>query len=271
MSVPARTYSLGDLRTAYDRLGVRPGSTVIIKADLRLLGQYAAQGPETAPAAHFTALADLIDLKKGTIVVTTASTRLCNTQEVFDPLTTPSEMGVMSEYVRSRPGSVRSFHPFLSYCAVGKNARDICMDVSRHGFGMETPKSRLLDLDALFISVGQPPRLTASVVHHAEMLMGVPYRYSKEFLHPVARDGNVGIEPFYMHVWYRECGNDHDGVRKIYDHFVGEGGRAEEQAAGRGKIFSLSLKKYYESTIRALKKDIYMFLKDEPVEKPYRK
>lgn len=264
-------YTLDDLAAAYHDIGIREGSIVILKTDMRLLGPYSPKGSESVMDAHLSTLSRLINLQKGTLVVTTASTGLCNSATAFDPATTPSEMGMLSEHIRRQPGAVRSFHPFLSYSALGRHAADICLDVSRHGFGPETPKSRLLDLDALFVSLGQHPRLTASVVHHAEMLMGVPYRYVKEFMHPVRRGSEMKTEPFYMHVWYRECGNNHDGVKKIFDFFTAQGGRTLERNLGAGQIYSFSLRKYFDSNIKALKSNLFMFLKEEPPEKPYRK
>ena len=40
------------------------------------------------------------------------------------------------------------------------------------------------------------------VIHHIEQLMGVPYRYTKEFNHPVLRNGIIQYEPFYLFVRY---------------------------------------------------------------------
>jgi len=262
-------YNVADLYSAYEAVGVTRGSTVSLKTDLRLLGPYSGEGSPLE--AHFRVLAELIDLKRGTLVVTTANTSLCNTDTVFDPATTPSAMGVLSEFIRHQPGAVRSFHPFLSYTAVGREARELCLDVSRHGFGPESPKARLLERDTLVVSLGQHVRLTASVLHHAEMLMGVPYRYTKEFMHPVQRPSGVKIEPFYMFVWYRECGIDHDGVEKIFNFYTRAGGTMREVELGRGRIYSVPLRPYFESNLLALKEDPYMFLKQVPEAKPYRR
>ena len=39
----------------------------------------------------------------------------------------------------------------------------------------------MLKINTKYVSIGLPPRLTCSYIHHAEMMMGVPYRYTKEF------------------------------------------------------------------------------------------
>lgn len=129
-------------------------------------------------------------------------------------LKTPSETGVLTEYIRTLPGAVRSLHPFVSYTAIGKHAKDICENVSRHAFGPETPEARVVEMDGLCICLGKDIRNMA-LVHHVEHVMGVPYRYTKEYMHPISMNGEISIQPFYRHVWYKNCGMVRDGVRKI--------------------------------------------------------
>ena len=264
-------YTFDQLKAAYQTLGVKKGATVIVKTDLRLLGPYdsATTGLDILEA-HYKALHDLIDFDHGTLVTTTATTSLCNTDTPFDLNTTPSQMGALTEYIRNKPFAVRSFHPFLSYTAIGKDAHKICDDVSRHGFGPETPKDRLLGMSPLFVSIGQHARLTSSVVHHAEMQMGVPYRYVREYIHPVVRNGAIALEAFYMHVWYRACQNRHDGVQKIFNEYQMTSNPFGKVPVGRGFVYAMPLVPFYESTVQALKKDIYAFLVEPPQEKPYR-
>ena len=109
-------YNYYDIKEAYKKLGVSKGMTISLKTDLRYLGPYDSNSQNDLLAAHFNVLADLVDLSVGTIVVSTATFSLCNTENVFDILNTPSEMGSLTEYARTRPGSVRSFHPFILCC-----------------------------------------------------------------------------------------------------------------------------------------------------------
>jgi aminoglycoside 3-N-acetyltransferase len=67
--------------------------------------------------------------------------------------------------------------------------------------------------------------------------MGVPYRYTKEFIHPVIRDGKVVEEPFYMHVWYRECDIQRDVIVKIFKRYLSEY-TVKTEKVGRGEIYS---------------------------------
>ena len=210
-------YNYHDIKNAYEKIGVSKGMTVSLKADLRFLGTYDSNSQNDLLAAHFNVLADLVDLSKGTIVVSSASFSLCNTEKIFDIDKTPSEMGSITEYVRTRPSSARSFHPFASYAAIGKNAHYICKNNGRNSIGPNSPKARLLELDAQYLSIGLSPSRVSMVIHHIEGLMGVPYRYTKEFIHPVLRDGVIIKEPFYLFVRYIECGAETDLENKVLD------------------------------------------------------
>ncbi|GAB6037213.1 aminoglycoside N(3)-acetyltransferase [Fundidesulfovibrio butyratiphilus] len=263
-------YGAHDLRHAYRQLGVERGRVVLVRSDLRLLGLFDAPDQREAVRHHVQTLCDLVDLSEGTLVVPTASLGLCNTSVPFDPDATPSEMGVLSEFIRRMPGAVRSFHPFVSYSAVGRQAEEICREVSRHAFGLETPKARMLERDALCLSVGCQPRFTATTVHHAELCMGVPYRYVKEFEHPVMRDGLPRKELFYLYVWYRQCDMERDFNQKIFAAYAERAANLRQTALGRGKAWSYPMREFFHSAVRSLKDDIYAWLQAPPTVRPYR-
>ena len=263
-------YSFDDLLRAYAQVGVTPGRVVFLAPDLRWLGRFEKPEKNSVLEAHFQALAQLADLPRGTLVVSTPSMSLCNTDTPFHLQDTPSEHGVLTEHIRQQPGVCRSFHPFVSHSALGRRASAICDDAARHCFGPQSAIARMIDLDALCVSVGLHPRFTCEAVHHVEMIMGVPYRYTKEFMHPVVRGSNIAIEPFYMSVWYRECDIKRNANKKIFDHFSQAGHKVSEAKLGRGSIYSYRLKDFVTSTVDLLKKDIFAWLDVVPDTKPYR-
>ncbi len=251
-------YSLGKLNIAKD-------DTILVRTDLRYLGPY-NNGLRNLPADLYKALTSVIDLNVGTLVTPTSNIGLCNTDTVFDTQNTASEMGVLAEYIRKQHGAIRSMHPFLSYTALGKDAEFICTDTARHGFGPETPKARLIEQCAKVISIGIPPHLSCTTVHHVEFMMGVPYRYVKEFMHPVLREGEVKIEPFYLYVWYKECDIKRDSNKKS----MGTFDERIESKLGNSQITSYSIKSFYNHCVKLYKEDIYTWLAEEPTQRPYR-
>ncbi|MDK2955047.1 MAG: aminoglycoside 3-N-acetyltransferase [Desulfovibrionales bacterium] len=263
-------YSYNDIKEAYRKAGVTRGRVVLVKTDLRYLGAFESPKRKDILSAHFNALADLVDLGVGTIVVQTHSTGLCNTDTPFDRQETPSERGVLTEFIRRQQGAVRSWHPFMSYAAVGAHADAICTNVSRHSFGLETPKARMLDLDAMCLSIGLEPRKTCTYVHHMELLMGVPYRYTKEFSHPVVMpDGRIETQPFYMFVWYRGMDLHRDGNRKLFRHLEKTGLTMRDAALGKGHVYGYSCPDFCKHAAKFFRDDIYGWTEREPAIRPY--
>ena len=262
-------YTFDDILAAYRTVGVTKGRTVLVKTDLRLLGPYAELRGSALLDAHLRALRELTDPALGTVAVSTASHKLINTQTVFDPAATPSERGVFTEFLRKQPGAVRSFHPFDSYAALGRHAEELCLHVARHGYGPETPKARMIEEDALCVTVGLPPRLATSIQHHVEHVMGVPYRYSKEYMHPVLRPEGVLTEPFYRLVWYRGCDLERDHNEKIFRHFEESGHVVRCAPLGQGNIYAFSMREMYRATTTLFRQDIYAWLKHPPSTRPY--
>lgn len=258
-----------ELRRAYAALGVARGETVLHTGNLAGLMQADPADRRAVLRLHHEALSELLG-PEGTLVVPTASASLCNTETPYDPARTRSEMGAFTEYVRRLPGAVRSFHPFVSYTAIGPAAEAVCGNVSRHAYGPETPEARLIERGALSVSVAMHPRLTCSVVHHIEMAMGVPYRYPKEYIHPVVRGGAVLREPFYQYVWYRECGIERDMNVRLFAGFEAKH-RVLKADVGRGALFSYRIAEFYRHAVGMFRDDIYAWLRRPPAVRPYQR
>jgi len=258
-----------ELIDAYGAIGVTAGRTVIIHSDFARLASFGGLDKQAVLDAHYQAFRDLVG-PEGTLAVIAGSQNLCNTETPFDVANTPSwQMGIFTEHLRKQPGTLRSFHPFISFAANGPMAATITQDVSRHAWGPETPTQRLIDLDALCVSIGIHPRFTCSTVHHVEQAMGAPYRYSKEYMHPVIRDGNISVEPFYTYVYYLACEIDRNRNKKIFKRFMNHHS-VSEHPLRNGKIYSYAVKDFYASAVQSMKDDIYVWLNQPPKTRPYR-
>ena len=266
----AQPYTRQDLDRAYRDLGVGPGRVIYVTSDMGHLMAFEKPGKAAVLEAHFDALMDLIG-PEGTLVVPTASISLCNTDIPFDPETTPSEkVGVVSEFVRTREGAMRSFHPFVSYAAVGAKAAEITQDASRHVYGPETPEGRMAEMDALSISIGLYPQYSCSTVHHVEQMMAVPYRYTKEYLHPVVREGKIVREPFYQFVRYLDSDVERSYLKNIIPRFDTEGG-LERADVGRGVIYSYSMAALVDAVRGMIMEDMYVWCAKPPEIRPWQR
>jgi aminoglycoside 3-N-acetyltransferase len=261
-------YSYDDLLSAYSQLGVSPGRMIYVGADLTRLMRYEEPGRESLLAAHLRALRELLG-PSGTVFVPTASLNLCNTDIVFDVQTTESSnMGLFAEYVRKRPDAIRSFHPFWSVAGIGPAATDLLNEVPRHSYGWGSVFQRFVEHDVLGVNIGKSPHFSISVIHHIETVVGVPYRYTKEFIHPVRRGGEIKREPFYLSVLYRDSDIVRDQNRKIFDNHARHGALKEVEL-GRGKAWSFSHAAFFKTTADFLSRDVYGWLDHPPARRPY--
>ncbi len=211
--------------------------------------------------------------KTGTIFSPAASMNLCNTDIPFDINKTPShEMGAFAEFIRFLPNSVRSFHPFWSIAGVGPEAKRL-KRVSRHAYGVGSPWSHFLDLDVRQINMGVDPANAVTLIHHIETVVGVPYRYTKEFMHPIAFGNEVKIEPFYQSVFYR----DTDTIKRILrnQHYFSEldlkGLVVKSQHSSGLEFTSFKMRDFYDVALEFFLDDIYNYLEDPPSIRPYSK
>ncbi|MBM6551157.1 AAC(3) family N-acetyltransferase [Marinomonas ostreistagni] len=260
-------YTKEDLINAYRALGVSEGRTVYITGNLGRLGRYEHKAKSALLADHLDAIQQLIGAT-GTLVVPTHSFQMVQSETAFDPQRTPSETGPFTQYVLEQPGAVRQFHPFSSSTALGAQAQAICGGGTRHVYGPGSPFAQMIEHDALFISLGKEATHTISIVHHLEFTHGVPYRYVKEFLKAVVRDAKPAVEPFYLHVLYRDMDVQRDRNRKIMASFQ-QRHKLHSVPLGRSIAESFSMQNFYEHVHHLMLEDPYIWLTTPPQTRPY--
>ena len=192
-------YNKKDLYDAYKKLGLDSGRVVYLTGNFGRLGRYYKKERDRLLQDHLNTI-QLIIGANGTLVVPTHSWSLCNSDKIFDSRSIPSETGPFTEFVRLQENSVRQFHPFASVTALGRKAEEICTNNSRHAYGWESPFQRMIDFDAIYVSLGKPLERSISLIHHIEQIMGVPYRYTKEFTTACKVNDKVQMIEFYLSV-----------------------------------------------------------------------
>lgn len=262
------TYTSEGLIAAYRALGLKPGDTVSLKTGLRSLGRFRG-AREQVLDIHLNALDQVIDLDRGTVVVATSTTNLCNTTIPFSLKDTPGIAGALTEHVRTMPGAERSYHAFESYAALGARAAEMLGGLGRHAYGPDTPEARLVEADAKCVSLGLRSEVTCSIVHHMEMVAGVPYRYVREYHHPVVREGGrIRDDVFFRHPWYRTA-----NVKKSYASFFRQlrelGFEERRVSVGASGIEAYSMRHFCHLAKRLLNKNIYAVLAFEPTRRPW--
>ncbi len=116
----------------------------------------------------------------GTIAVPTFNFAFARGED-FDPETTPSlDMGVFSEFVRTRPDAKRTYHPMQSMAILGLHAEELARRDTPSAFDDDSAFGGMLNLGFKLLLLGAQVQ-AASLVHYSEQRAAVPYRYWKEF------------------------------------------------------------------------------------------
>lgn len=157
-------------------LDLPAGAVVLLHSSLSSLGQV-ADGESAVVRAFLEVLG-----ARGTLVVPTFPFRgyqydYLSDDPLFDPLTTPSLMGRITEAVRTWPGALRSRHPSHSVAALGPDAAFVTADQERDPwltFGPESPFGRLAALDGWICLLGVTHR-ASTFLHAVEEQNGLDY------------------------------------------------------------------------------------------------
>jgi aminopeptidase-like protein/aminoglycoside N3'-acetyltransferase len=170
----------------FHALGMTSGDTIFVHSAYSTLGR-APGGVEGGPQTVIEAILDVIG-ETGTLIMPTFNYDFLRGTP-WDMRTTPSQMGVLTELVRTDPRARRMFHAIYSMAAIGKHAEELAHHRSNDCFGETTIFSKFREWDAKILILGLAYSKSITFLHHCEQMAGVDYRFLKEFK-GIAIDGN---------------------------------------------------------------------------------
>ena len=193
------------LVTEIRKLGLSEGQTVMLHASVKSIGHIAG-GPQTILEAILEILTS-----SGTLMMLVAwedtpynifnasfqddidkwpekNRQKCPT---FDPEHSRADikkMGILTEYLRTYPGSLRSPHP-LGYTAVGKLAQHVLKDQQwQYREGPGSPLEKLCDVGGKVLLLGAPTE-TVTLIHFAEYIADIPNKKTVRYKMPIIQNG----------------------------------------------------------------------------------
>jgi aminoglycoside 3-N-acetyltransferase len=194
---------------------------------------------------------------------------------VFDPATTPSRMGAISEGFRLSPGTIRSIHPTHSTTVRGKGAEEVVAghETAATPFGDGTPFPRIVKRNALqlFFGCGTGPM----TMYHAFECTRVPpfpldvfadRRFAARCLD---REGNEITVNTLVHSPAIHPGriDSNPRLQEIYREAILEGGGRAVQL-GHGEIIAIRLPALFEVFEGLLQQGISIYNHTLPVTQP---
>jgi aminoglycoside 3-N-acetyltransferase len=256
-----------ELLAALQEAGVQRGDIVHVQSDLRRIGPVDAELSREAVLGFYLSAFQEVLGPQGTLTVLTAFEDYGRYQTPFVREESPSRTDTFSEYVRTRPGAVRSIHPIMSLTGLGARAEEICGGAHYEGLGYDSPWGRLHRAGALIMTLGLGPDLGGTTFfHYVESLYGVPYKYTKIYTTPVYAGGVEVPGPFTLSVRYLDYGIVNTPVRLKW--YLLNKGKARNVPVGHAQTWSARCNDIVEEFTDCLRRDRYYLLETPPHFRP---
>ncbi|MCC7355342.1 MAG: AAC(3) family N-acetyltransferase [Anaerolineae bacterium] len=230
-------------------LGLPLGATLMVHSSLSSLGTV-ADGADAVIDALLEALGP-----EGTLLMPTHPARDGRT---FDPAIIPSEMGIVTETFRLRPGVLRSRHPYHPVAAYGPRAGEMLRDHERSAIpdGPDTPYGRLIARSGWVLHVGCDLD-TLTLLHAVEAELDLPYLRELDMEY-VDAGGDVQM----LHIV--RCPGGHRGGVFKFDRLFREEGAMTIGRIGQAVCRLLSAPRAAAIMRREMVRDPFFALDDNP-------
>ena len=243
--------------------GIGRGDVVHIQSDLRRIGPPDCEASRKGILKFYlNAFMEVLG-STGTLTACTAFEDYGRYGTPFIREESPSRTDAFSEYLRTRPGAVRSMHPIVSVTGLGSLAEQICGGAHFEGFGYDSPWGRLHRLNAKILTLGLGPHLGgATFFHYVESIYSVPYKYTKIYTAPVYSGGKEMTGQFTMSVRYLDYGIVNTPVR-MKTHLL-DMGKARNVSVGRSYMWCSDSSDIFDEGMKCLGQDRFFLLETPP-------
>ena len=252
-------FNPNDLHDALSRLPLEQGDVIFTHSNLGFFGRpEGVSSREQLCEMFFEEIMSILG-DNGTLIVP-AFTYSFPCKQVFNPLESPSAMGIFAEWVRCHPDSVRSEDPCYSVSAIGRNATSLVANVPSNSFGDDSFFDRFYRVGGKILNMNFDAGST--LIHYVERKLDVPYRFDKTFDGVIVRNGERHSAS--STIWVRYLSDDALAFdSKPFDKLARETGVFRVTPLGRGQIGLISAHDTYRCICEALPKRPWFLTKAE--------
>lgn len=164
----------------WNNSGIAEGDTVLIHSSLaRTLRFLATRGVKPEAGLVIESILEQIG-KDGTLIFPLFNFDFPETK-FFSIIDTPSQMGILSEFVRLNYEGVRTGHPIYSFYAIGQNSQEFEAIDNVSGYGSDSPFAKIIQMKGKIAVIDLEDQNSMTTYHHVEEMMNVDYRFHKTF------------------------------------------------------------------------------------------
>lgn len=159
---------------------IQKGDILYVVSDIFLLTKIVREYGEVFDRERF--LDTLMDVvgAEGTLMIPTFNWDFCEGIP-FDYKKTRCKTGALGVAALNSKKYVRTKHPIYSFAVRGKRAMELYEMDPQNSFGEGSCFDFMYQNDAKALVIGLPAMKGLTFLHHAEQVVGVPFRYQKNF------------------------------------------------------------------------------------------
>ena len=118
----------------------------------------------------------------------------------FDYRYTKGKTGALGNVALKMPGFNRTQHPIYSFAVWGKAQTELAAMKNHSAWGEDSPFAFLHRNNGKVLTIGLP-KAVSTFIHYVEQMVGVDYRYHKDFCAPYVDEvGSSGYRTYSMYV-----------------------------------------------------------------------
>ena len=232
-------------------IGLQPGAEVMVHSSFKSRG---IAHPETIIKALLHAIGE-----HGTLLLPALS-YLQQPPLLHSTLATPSCVGYLSEYFRTRPGVTRSLHPTHSVCAVGASVDDLLGDHHQDATpcGAHSPFHKLLHRQGkiLMLGCGLRPNTT---MHAIEEYVKPPYLFGDPLVYTITDSSGQTFQKQYIHHGFKGFAQRYDRAEAILDAM-----QLRHGMVGKAGAYLIDSHALYTQALIQLTRDPFYFVEPKP-------
>ena len=240
-----------DMQSAMERLGVKPGDSLIVHSSFKSLGAL-ENGADTVVSGIQAALGE-----NGTLMFPT----LCQNDwehvyENWHP-DAPSDVGYLTNYFRKLPGALRSNQATHSVAAIGRDAVYFTethgVTGLRHGifgdtcFSADSPWEKMYERNTKVLFIG-------CSIHNCTLRHLAEYQHMEECLHRAEKSPQY--EDLYTRVWCYERWNERGAWWHIRSEYIRdlleEQGKLHSTQCGDASLLLVSTRDFVDEAHRIM-------------------
>ena len=194
----------------------------------------------------------------GTLIVPTY-THSFPKNEIFNPNTSVSKMGIFSEWVRKHQDSLRVIDPCYSVSVVGKNKEHFIKNPTENSFGKNSVFDKFFNLNGRILCFNFPGN---TFIHYIERKLNVNYRFDKIFYGLIEENGVLVDAKSIIYVRFLSDDSlEHTPIN--YEIEGRKSGLIKSVKLGRGEMSSVSSQGVHETISNNIKNRPYFLTKAE--------